>query len=79
MSPASSFGGAIGKSFSMRTLFAKLERAAASDHTILLFGESGMGKEVLARTIHDHSPRQDGPFVVFDCSSISPNLVEAEL
>lgn len=40
MSPASSFGGAIGQSFAMRTLFAKLERAAASDHTILL-GESG--------------------------------------
>ncbi|HWO18041.1 MAG TPA: sigma 54-interacting transcriptional regulator, partial [Kofleriaceae bacterium] len=79
MSPASSFGEAVGESFPMRTLFAKLERAAVSDHTILLLGESGTGKEVLARAIHDHSPRKNGPFVVFDCGSVSPNLVEAEL
>jgi len=79
MSPASSFGGAIGQSFAMRTLFAKLERAAASDHTILLLGESGTGKEVLARAIHDRSSRKNGPFVVFDCGSVSPSLVEAEL
>ena len=63
----------------MRTLFAKLERVAASDHTILLLGESGTGKEVLARAIHDHSPKKDGPFIVFDCGSVSPSLVEAEL
>lgn len=73
------FGKALGQSLAMRALFAKLERAAATEHTVLLFGESGTGKEVLARAIHDHSPRKDQPFVVFDCSSVAPSLVEAEL
>lgn len=79
MSPTGVFGGAIGRSFAMRALFAKLERAAATDQTILLLGESGTGKEVLARSIHDHSPRKKGPFVVFDCGATSANLVESEL
>ncbi len=79
VSPSSSFGGAVGQSLAMRALFSKLERAAASDHGILLLGESGTGKEVLAKAIHDHSPRREGPFVVLDCGAISPSLVEAEL
>lgn len=79
MSPAGSFGGAIGQSYVMRALFARLERAAASDQTILLLGESGTGKEVLARAIHDESPRRAGPFVVLDCSSIAAHLMESEV
>jgi transcriptional regulator with PAS, ATPase and Fis domain len=79
MSPAGSFGGAIGQSYVMRALFARLERAAATMQTILLLGESGTGKEVLARAIHDESPRRSGPFVVLDCGAITANLVESEV
>ncbi len=79
MSPQGSFGGALGQSFVMRALFARLSRAAATAQTILLLGESGTGKEVLARAIHDESPRRDGPFVVLDCGAITANLVESEI
>ncbi|MFO0586283.1 MAG: sigma 54-interacting transcriptional regulator [Polyangiaceae bacterium] len=77
--PVAHFGGAIGSSLAMRALFARLQRASASQETILLLGESGTGKEVLARAVHDTSPRRDGPFVVLDCSAVAPNLVEDEL
>ena len=76
---AARFGGALGGSLVMRALFARLQRAAASDETVLLLGESGTGKEVLARSLHDASPRKNEPFVVFDCSSAPPSLVEDEL
>jgi transcriptional regulator with PAS, ATPase and Fis domain len=79
MTPTGTFGEAIGQSFGMRALFAKLERAATTAQTILLLGESGTGKEVLARAIHAASPRCKGPFVVFDCGAISASLVESEL
>jgi transcriptional regulator with PAS, ATPase and Fis domain len=79
LSEAVSFGGAIGVSAPMRHLFALLERAAASDVTILLEGESGVGKEVLANAIHTASARADGPFVAVDCGAIPPNLIESEL
>ncbi len=79
LSSKKSFGKAIGQSFAMRALFAKLERAAPTDETILLIGESGTGKEVLASAIHESSPRKDGPFVVVDCGAIAPNLIEGEL
>jgi transcriptional regulator with PAS, ATPase and Fis domain len=79
LSTSASFGDALGGSVPMRALFARLERAAATSETILLLGDSGTGKEVLARAIHDRSPRREGPFVVFDCSAVAPSLVEAEL
>jgi two-component system response regulator HydG len=47
--------------------------------TILIQGETGTGKEVAARAIHEHSRRADGPFVVFDCGAVAPNLIESEL
>ena len=74
-----SFGAAVGASVRMRALFALLDRAARSDETVLLLGESGTGKELLARAIHDRSPWKKGPFVVFDCGAVAPNLIEAEL
>jgi two-component system, NtrC family, response regulator GlrR len=74
-----SFGQAFGASVPMRALFAKLERAALTEETILLFGEPGTGKELLARAVHEVSPRRDRPFVVVDCGSIAPTFVEAEL
>jgi two-component system, NtrC family, response regulator GlrR len=73
------FGAAFGSSLAMRALFAVLERAAPTAETILLLGESGSGKELLARAVHDKSPRRAGPFVPLDCGAISPTLIESEL
>lgn len=79
LSPSNVFGNALGRSVSMRALFAKLERAAPTNEVVLLLGESGTGKEVLAHAIHERSRRKDGPFVVVDCGAIAPNMVESEL
>jgi len=79
LSTSGTFGGALGRSVAMRHLFALLERAAGSDVTVLLEGETGVGKEVLARAIHQHSARKDGPFVAVDCGAIPPALLESEL
>ena len=79
LSTSARFGEALGGSIPMRALFARLERAAATAETILLLGASGTGKELLARGIHDASPRRAGPFVVFDCGAVAPTLIEAEL
>ncbi len=73
------FGDALGHSMVMRHLFGLLERAAAADVTVLLEGESGVGKDVLARAIHAASPRADGPFVPIDCGAIPGALLESEL
>ena len=79
VSEAESFGGAIGVSLAMRHLFATLSSVAASDVSVLLEGESGVGKEVLARGVHDASPRRDQPFVALDCGAIPASLIESEL
>jgi hypothetical protein len=73
------FGNAIGESASMRHLFATLELAAQSDVTVLIEGESGVGKEVLAQALHASSPRASGPFVAVDCGAIPATLIESEL
>jgi transcriptional regulator with PAS, ATPase and Fis domain len=79
LSLAASFGTAIGGSLSMRAVFAQLERAAPTEATVLLLGETGTGKELLARAIHDQSPRRDGPFEVLDCAGVTASLLEGEL
>ena len=79
LSASDRFGNAIGTTTLMRHLFAQLERAAASELTVLLEGESGVGKDVLAVAIHGKSPRSEGPFVVADCSAIPSHLIESEL
>jgi len=76
---STSFGEAIGHSRSMRRLFGLLEAASRSDVSILIQGESGVGKDVLANAIHDRSPRARGPIVAIDCGAISPTLIESEL
>jgi transcriptional regulator with PAS, ATPase and Fis domain len=79
LSASTRCGEAIGTSSIMRNLFARIEQVAGSDLTILLEGESGVGKDVLARAIHAKSHRSEGPFVVADCSAIAANLIESEL
>ena len=64
---------------SMRRLFETARQAAASEATILLIGESGTGKNVLARQIHKWSPRSGGPFVVVNCTTLSEHLLESSL
>ncbi|HMG24813.1 MAG TPA: sigma-54 dependent transcriptional regulator, partial [Kofleriaceae bacterium] len=73
------FGSMVGRSTAMRAAFAILERAAASDATVLLTGETGTGKEAAAESLHLASARRDGPLIVIDCGSIPPSLLEAEL
>ena len=73
------FGRALGKSIAMRRLFSVLPKIAATDSTVLIEGETGTGKGVLAEAIHTASPRAQGPFVVVDCGSIPPALIESEL
>jgi len=68
-----------GASQTMRRLFARLRKAAASDIPVLLVGESGTGKELVARAVHSESPRADAPFVTVDCASLSPTLIASEL
>lgn len=79
LSKRTQFGKLRGKSERMREVFALLERIAPSDATVLIQGDSGTGKELVAQAIHDASPRANGPFVVFDCSAVSPELIESEL
>ena len=74
-----SFGKLLGKSRKMREVFAVLQRAARTEATVLITGETGTGKEVVAEAIHTASERRDAPFVVVDCASIPPNLIESEL
>jgi DNA-binding NtrC family response regulator len=63
----------------MRRVFGILERVAPTEATVVLLGETGTGKEVLAHAIHTASRRNSQPFVVVDCSAISPQLIESEL
>ncbi len=73
------FGDVHGESLEIRNIFGVLERVAPTDVTVVLEGETGTGKELLARAIHARSSRAKAPFVVFDCSSVAANLVESEL
>jgi two-component system response regulator GlrR len=79
LSPRTRFGLLVGRSATMRSMFALLERAAPSDVTILLQGETGTGKSATARSVHQESARRDGPFVLADCSALPGTLLESEL
>lgn len=78
-SEADHFGELWGRSVAMRQLYAVLQRVAPREATVLLDGETGTGKELAARALHDHSERSGGPFAVFDCSSVAPELIESQL
>jgi DNA-binding NtrC family response regulator len=73
------FGGILGRSRPMQELFHLLETVAAANSTILITGETGTGKEVVARAIHHNSPRKAHRFVALNCSAIPEALLEAEL
>jgi len=78
-SQARRFGDLVGESLAMREVFAVLERIAASDATLLVEGETGTGKELVARAVHDASDRRRGPFVAVDCGALPEGLLESEL
>ena len=79
MLAADRFGQVLGQSPAMRELFRNLQAAASRDVTVLLEGDTGTGKELIAREVHQHSPRRDGPLVVIDCGAMPPSLIESEL
>ena len=67
----------IHRSYAMRELLQSLDRVVPTDSTVLMQGETGTGKELLARYIHEHSPRRDGPFVPVNCGAVPSDLVES--
>ena len=73
------FGKMVAVSEPMLKAFALLEGLAASNITVLIEGETGTGKELAARAVHDRSPRVERPFVIFDCSTVPGQLMESEL
>ncbi|MEZ4226467.1 MAG: sigma 54-interacting transcriptional regulator [Polyangiaceae bacterium] len=75
----SSFGELYGEAIAMRQLFVMLDRVSRSDSTVLIEGESGTGKELAATEIVRRGARSAAPFIIVDCSAISPNLIESEL
>ncbi len=79
LSEEDSFGDAIGRSVPMRELFVLLARISATDVPVLLRGETGTGKEIIAEAIHRRSRRSRGPFEIVDCSALAPSLIESEL
>src|SRR4051795_11239415 len=68
-----------GRSQPMQEIFATITRVAPTRATVLLAGESGVGKDLIARAIHFHSPRRDRPFVKINCTALPENLMESEL
>jgi DNA-binding NtrC family response regulator len=69
----------VGRSVSMREIYTVIERVAPTELTILVTGETGTGKELVARALHKKSRRKDGPFVTLDCSALPPTLIESAL
>ena len=69
----------IGSSAAMQEVYRQIGRVAQSDSAVLIRGQTGTGKEVIARAIHAHSRRRDGPFVAVNCGALPENLVESEL
>ncbi|MCP4578016.1 MAG: AAA family ATPase, partial [Deltaproteobacteria bacterium] len=73
------FSNIVGKAPSMQRLFSKLPDVAASDANVLICGESGTGKDLFARSIHNHSTRSSHPFVAVSCAALAESLLESEM
>ncbi len=73
------FGNIIGKSKKMQEIFSLIEKVALGNSTVIVYGGSGTGKELVAKAIHYNSPRADRPFIPFNCGAIPETLVESEL
>lgn len=73
------YAGIIGQSAPVMELFRLLDKVASSDSTVLIQGENGTGKELIARAVHFHSRRRERPFVVQNCSALNDNLLDSEL
>ncbi|MBA3451747.1 MAG: sigma 54-interacting transcriptional regulator [Deltaproteobacteria bacterium] len=74
-----SLGEMVGKSAAMREIFGLIEKIAPTDATVLIEGETGTGKDMIARTLHQLSPRHNAPFIVVDCGAVAGTLIESEL
>jgi transcriptional regulator with GAF, ATPase, and Fis domain len=74
-----SLGEMVGKSPAMREIFGLIEKIAPTDATVLIEGETGTGKDMIARTLHQLSPRHGNPFIVVDCGAVAGTLIESEL
>jgi DNA-binding NtrC family response regulator len=72
-------GGMVGRTVVMRALFASLRRVAPQDTTVLVTGETGTGKELVARALHDLSPRAAAPFIAVNCAALGEGVLESEL
>jgi len=79
LSPAMRFGRVVGASPEMRRIYPLCEKIAQSHVPVVIEGETGTGKELLAEALHEGGPRASGPFVVFDCTAVPPNLAESTL
>lgn len=73
------FGELVGSSNKMRQIFGILEKISPTYATVVIEGETGTGKDLVAKAIHNFSPRKNRPFIVFDCGAVAPNLIESEL
>lgn len=73
------FGEIIGSSDAMKEIYRKLEKVAPTDISVLITGETGTGKELIARELHERSTRRTGPFITINCGAIPENLLESEL
>jgi DNA-binding NtrC family response regulator len=73
------FSNIIGKSRKMQEVFSLIEKVSSSNSTVIIYGGSGTGKELVAKAIHYNSPKADHPFIPFNCSAIPETLVESEL
>jgi DNA-binding NtrC family response regulator len=78
-STAMGFGRVVGASLQMRRLYPLFERLASVSVPVIIEGETGTGKEVLAESLHEAGPRASSPFIVFDCTTVAPSLMESAL
>jgi DNA-binding NtrC family response regulator len=72
-------GDLIGRNARMREIYSIIEKISPTNTTVIIEGETGTGKEVVAQSIHNLSPRVKGPLIIFDCGAVPPNLIESEL